>query len=361
MKARMLRGALLEYMVRSLLRNCGFNSVAADNLYTFESKGLFFVNGKGAAHDADVLMDPPFQIPFSYPARVLFECKGYSKSVGLPTLRASLGLRYDINEFEIVTKESISRRRNDTRATYAVEPRTRHWYQVGVASFGRFTKPAVEFATNNKIQLLSMTSLLTRRTQAAFASIDDDYLKRTVDEDTQRAIYRFFKDRSDNSESPVHEAALEFLGTHDRFSRLMAEFRESSPRIHVGMLENGDLLFMRNTDDEAYSLTQLPSWAQIRGHIHYERQEPNLWFLTLFAGGVDRQVHFSFFLPEGVLDRWAALGLDRAAAIDLKQEFFSRIFIFTTTLRNGFPFLVVNLDREWLEGWRRREAAEDGR
>lgn len=107
-----LKGTLLEYLVRRLLTNCGFTSVRPDGHYIFAQAGtgLFFVNGKGAAHDADVLMEPPIQMPFSYPSRLLFECKAYDTTVGLGVIRNALGLRYDINEFEIVTDETIHRR-----------------------------------------------------------------------------------------------------------------------------------------------------------------------------------------------------------------------------------------------------------
>jgi len=55
------------------------------------SGGLFYVNGRGAAHDADVLMEPLVQIPFSYPSRILFECKAYDSKTTLPIVRNALG------------------------------------------------------------------------------------------------------------------------------------------------------------------------------------------------------------------------------------------------------------------------------
>jgi hypothetical protein len=63
--------------------NCGFTSVRPDAHYIFQQNGtgLFFINGKGAAHDADGLMEPPIQMPFSYPSRLLFVCKSYDKQL----------------------------------------------------------------------------------------------------------------------------------------------------------------------------------------------------------------------------------------------------------------------------------------
>ncbi len=92
MTAGQIKGALLEFIVRRLMMNCGFTSVKPDGHYVFaqEGMGLFFINGKGAAHDADVLMEPPIQMPFSYQSRLLFECKSYDKSIGLNVIRNGL-------------------------------------------------------------------------------------------------------------------------------------------------------------------------------------------------------------------------------------------------------------------------------
>jgi hypothetical protein len=41
MNAGNIKGALLEYIVRQLLKNCGFTNVHADNLFSFERGGSF--------------------------------------------------------------------------------------------------------------------------------------------------------------------------------------------------------------------------------------------------------------------------------------------------------------------------------
>lgn len=172
MKAGNLKGALLEYIVRNLLKSCGFLNVKADNLYSFQRGGLFFVNGKGAAHDADVIMNPPIQMPFAYPSQLIFECKAYRGPADLSIVRNALGMRNDLNDFEIVTKHSIKRRQNNRRASYAIETRNRFLFQVGVASINDFTKTAIEFAANNKIPLLSLTWFLSNNTINQINSID---------------------------------------------------------------------------------------------------------------------------------------------------------------------------------------------
>ena len=55
MKVGHIKGAFLEYIIREILKNCGFTNVSPDDLYTYKNRGLVFVNGKGAAHDTDIL------------------------------------------------------------------------------------------------------------------------------------------------------------------------------------------------------------------------------------------------------------------------------------------------------------------
>lgn len=65
MNASSLKGALLEFIVRRLLNNCGFTNVRSDGLLIFDRGGLTMINGKGAAHDADVLDIPAILTPHS--------------------------------------------------------------------------------------------------------------------------------------------------------------------------------------------------------------------------------------------------------------------------------------------------------
>jgi hypothetical protein len=139
MSAAKIKGSLLEFIVRRLMLNCGFTSVIPDGLLIYKQRGLTFINGKGAAHDADVLLNPPMQIPFSYPSRINFECKAYNKKIGLTIIRNALGLRTDINELEIVTRNDILRRKNNRRTILAIDNRERFQYQIGVASVEDFS------------------------------------------------------------------------------------------------------------------------------------------------------------------------------------------------------------------------------
>jgi hypothetical protein len=154
MSASSVKGALLEYVIRRLLMSSGFVLVKPDNLFIFKKGHLTMINGKGAAHDADVLLEPPIQIPFTYPSRINFECKAYKNNIGLPVIRNALGFRQDLNDFEITTRRQILKRKNNRRSSLAIDDRQRFLYQIGVACIESFSKPAFEFAANNKIPLL---------------------------------------------------------------------------------------------------------------------------------------------------------------------------------------------------------------
>lgn len=243
MKAGNIKGALLEYIVRQLLKNCGFTNVLADNLFSFERGGLFYINGKGAAHDADIIMNPPIQMPFAYPTQLLFECKAYGSTASLPIVRNALGLRDDLNEFEIVTRDSLLKRQNNRRATYAIDTRKRFLYQVGVASVNDFTKPAVEFAANNKIPLLSLSWFLGPNTIRDFNSIDQHLIDQ-FPENVIKNLYDFLKDRDGNLHSENYQLAYNFLRDDNIIGDIVTFANTVLRYAYVGLLETGDMVFL---------------------------------------------------------------------------------------------------------------------
>ena len=66
-----------ELLVKHILINIGFDEVKSDGLYIFNGTAGQMINGLGEAHNADVLLEPPVQIPFSPATRLLIECKNY--------------------------------------------------------------------------------------------------------------------------------------------------------------------------------------------------------------------------------------------------------------------------------------------
>lgn len=340
------KGALLEFLIRKLLEKCGFFSVKPDNLYTFESGNLFFINGRGAAHDADVLMEPAVQMPFAYPARILYECKAYNNRVGLPAVRNALGLRYDINEFEVVTRESLRLRKNNKRASYAVEKRSRYQYQVGLASINGFTKPAVEFAANNKIPLIQLNWILQPQTIAAFKQIDQDYLD-SLNSNVLNQIFDYLKgkERSTDTIPP------EIISLFEPINLIISSFFRLRDTFFVGLIESGDFIILRVKNERAqYFFQELNQVSGLLAQIHYTREAPEIWELTVSTERSDQNpAKFWFFIPPPIMERWKQFDMASSEAINIKGEYFSRIFVFNEPSRRYLPFFIIDIDRRWLE------------
>lgn len=356
MKAGNLKGALLEYIVRQLLKSCGFTNVKADNLFSFEQRGLFFINGRGAAHDADIIMNPPIQMPFAYPSQLLFECKAYDSTTSLPIVRNAAGLRNDINEFEIVTRESLHKRQNNRRAAYAVDTRTRFLYQVGVASVNDFTAPSVEYATNNKIPLLSLSWFLPTATIRDFNNINQTLIN-SFDPDDIKNSYDFLKDREGDFYDNKYRKAINFLGSDNILGDIVTEANVTIKYSYIGLLETGDMVFLfARSRSEDNILNQLNGFTTLKAEIHWFSNRPNVWRLTVYNDqDRNQQTDFDFYVPKRIFNHWKTYNLDKIAALDIKQEFFSRIFVFNQKNNPEVPFSIINIDREWLAQIRNNE------
>lgn len=129
----MKAGKAFEPLVKTILLHISFSEVQSDGLYVFDGAPGQMIQGLADAHNTDVLLEPPVQTPFYTPTRPLIECKDYSKKVGLDTIRSALGLREDINHFEIVDRAELEDRRRNRRIGMTHEYQ-RFLYQVSVAS-----------------------------------------------------------------------------------------------------------------------------------------------------------------------------------------------------------------------------------
>lgn len=363
MNAGNIKGALLEYIVRQLLKNCGFTNVHADNLFSFERGGLFFINGKGAAHDADVIMNPPIQMPFAYPTQLLFECKAYGASANLPIVRNALGLRNDLTDFEIVTRDTLLRRQNNRRAAYAIDTRTRYLYQVGVASVNDFSKPAVEFAANNKIPLLSLSWFLGPNTIRDFNRINQPLIDSFKDDDIQN-LYNFLKDRDGDLYSTKYAKADTLLRSDNILGDIVAFANTIIRYSYVGLLETGDMVFLfsrsRSEDNILNIQKGYGKFATLKAEIYWDSNSPNVWRLTVYnPRNREQKTEFDFYMPKRIFNHWKTFNLDKSVALDIKQEFFSKVFVFNQRNNPEAPFSIINIDREWLDSIRQQQTENE--
>jgi len=332
MSASKLKGSLLEYIVRRLLTNCGFTQVVPDGLFIFSNRGLNFINGKGAAHDADVLMNPPLQMPFSYPYRINFECKAYNSKTGLTIIRNALGLRYDINEFEILTRNQILTRQNTRRRVLAIDNRQRYNYQIGVASIEEFTKDAFEFAANNKIPLISLRWFLPNDICDLFHQITDNYLRQFNQVDLNDLL--LFLKGNENQNGSRFSTEVD-----SHFRTIINSLQDFEQRVLVGLLESGDMLFLFSPIDIREYFMNFNNRYIAR--FHYTRRELDHWTIT-----INEEVELGFYLPNRIIEQWRNQNFDKRAALNLKSEYFSKVFIFIPD--GNLPFRIIHIDRDWL-------------
>jgi hypothetical protein len=59
-------------------------------------------------------------------------------------------------------------------------------------------------------------------------------------------------------------------------------------------------------------------------------------------------------LPTRIFSHWKTFNLDKASALDIKQQFFSKVFIFNQRNNPEAPFSIINIDREWLDSAKQR-------
>lgn len=146
-------GKAFEILVGRILINVGFTEVASDGLYIFNGAPGKMIQGLGAAHNADVLLEPPVQTPFYSRTRLLIECKNYRRRVGLNTVRSAIGLREDINHFDIVDIDELYARRGQHRHE-SVHHCEKYSYQVAIAAINGYTLPAQNLAATYRMPLL---------------------------------------------------------------------------------------------------------------------------------------------------------------------------------------------------------------
>lgn len=354
MSAASLRGAILEYLVRKLFIKCGFTSVLADKIYTFNRGHLFMINGKGAAHDADVLMQPPIQIPFSIPTQILFECKAYStRKIGLPILRNALGLRNDINDFEIVTHASLMRRQNNRRTQLAVEQRDRHWVQVGVAAVNDFSKPAIEFALNNKIPLLSLSWYLLPTTINSINGIDDASLA-SYSEDEIKKMVDALKDRVDDINSPKHSSAYAAFERMGIVGDILSYGNYITNLKLIGLLDSGSMIFLTPTSGiETLNRVIAEGHLDLKAEIYFLENRRSKWTMKIYPNeNRDLSAELEFSLPREILSEWSKKGMTTREAPNIKETRFSRITLFHNQEGVNMPISFVTLNQQWLRGIR---------
>lgn len=302
--ASTFKGRIFEFFMRQLLEGCGFNQVPSDGLIVYDGSPGQMIHGLGQAHNADVLMSPPMQTPFYFPTNLLVECKCYNEPLGLPFVRNVLGLREDINNFDIITPDILNARRNFRGKTPKLFPFQRHIYQVALASVTGFTRPAIEFAQVHRIPLISFSE------GELFAPLRN-FLK--------------FLDNIEYSDFNLDDTSpIDCLYTKE--GRSFLEYIDDlKSRVKIGLLENGTILFL--CQDKNYQEADRPN-SDFKLYWEWEK---NYWTLT------NNYLTYNFELPKEMIAEWKDSSdgwkneFDiRIGALQMKEKYFTKIYVFDT-------------------------------
>ncbi len=299
----MKRGKAFEIFVKRILVNVGFSEVKSDGMYIFDGAPGQMIQGLGEAHNADVLLEPPVQTPFYSRTRLLVECKDYSRKIGLNTIRSVLGLREDINHFDIVDINELTARRHQNRGgiIYNYE---RYYYQVAIAALSGYTVPAQKFAATYRIPLLEFDKMPF------------------WDEFCDVIGFRSFHQNA-------YRSYMEAYGDVETEERILNLADSVGQRMAVAITNSGQLLFL-------YRLTGKQNQFDDYYSLHWN--EPEFpWKLDTAAQT------YLFQLPDSIMKLW----LDKATndlemkkeAINCKASFLSNMIVYYT--ENGYPIIKM--------------------
>jgi hypothetical protein len=321
-----LKGYAFEYFIKRLLLACGFTQVEPEGNIIYQDGAGLMIQGLGNSHNADVLMAPPIQIPFYYPSRILVECKCLNHKAGLQIARGVLGLREDINGFEIVTPQMLEGRRNRRRPGTGLLWTNRFQYQVALASSAGFTSSAQEFAAVHRIPLLTFESETYECIRSLLNSLDEL-------EVTEREIQQFqcmFLDldqdyRCTDLTQPVHTEWIK---------RFFDETARLSCLVQFGVLDNGSMLFLIKNELSPKTYIERDRNYEDGFSLHWSN-ENSFWILR------NDNESYTFELPYELMRTWAnSQGATREErALRMKQEQFRRIAVFS--LRNSDPQISI--------------------
>jgi hypothetical protein len=313
-----------------------FIHIPISRLIYKDAKGVM-IHGLGQPHNADVLMEPPFQIPFYFPSRILVECKNTKEKVDLPTVRNAHGLRQDINSFEIVTPDILIKRRNYKRNCNALYDYERYQYQVAIASLSGYKNTAQEYAITHRIPLISFESSIYTNARKFLLEIEDIEKNLSV-----REINKL-KDFLKNQDLYYHEFyIMNFI--NEPISVMINNFLDEAKSIidssYIGVLENGTIIVLiLRGNMEKINFTN-------KCTIHWNK-ETGIWKIRSEA---NNYWEFQFELPEKLFNYWAGNSFDREIALNIKEKYFRKIFVFANRERNNRQnFFILELSYEFIK------------
>lgn len=334
-----LKGAAFEYFVRKVLLSSGFKSVLSDGFLIYDAGTGQMLHGLGQPHNVDVLVEPHIQTPFYNLSRLIVECKCYSEPLGIEYVRNVLGLRVDINNFDIVTPDILKNRKSYRGKKERLYPFERYNYQVALASFNGFKESAQSLAATHKVPLISFSSSTFESIRNIIFALDE--LELNDNEYAQLDLFFHEKEYS-LADYRRFDNTTKVVRWHNGF---LEEINSLLCHLCVGITNSGAILFL-------YKVSNMPKGEYNDGYELRWDSSHKYWFLR----GYHDDNQYVFELPEVLIDEWsnAAENMDkRDVALNLKERMMSNIVLYKT--ENGRSVIkILNLSNEFIMAARRR-------
>lgn len=336
-----VKGKLFEYFVYRMLLSCGFHPVSKDDLIIFKGQAGMMIQGLGQPHNADVLVSPPIQIPFHYPTRLLIECKCLEDAVGLPIIRNALGLREDINRFDIVTEEILKNRQKPGTKKKIYYDLQRYNYQVAVASMNGFKVTAFPYAKTHRIPLISFRdNLIFEEIRNCIERIEEEALK---NKQVSEYILNFLK----NSD---HQLDYYCESEYECFDIFMKAVHNLEIRISIGVLEDGNIIFLYKEDNNLNENLDRLNYED--GYSIYWSRKWKAWELR------NETTKYLFELPKEIYDEWIKQEDNKyIKALRIKQDHLSKIVLFDNInrkIRDKECIKVLYISQNFMNNARRQ-------
>lgn len=333
MASKNIKGYAFEWFVRKVLNHCGFTSVIPDNKIVFKNGRNVMVHGLGQPHNTDVLVDPPIQIPFFFPSRLIIECKCKNVELGIEHGRNVFGLREDINSFDVVTPDLLRDRANYRRRNPATYSFDRYHYQVALASTSGFKVTTQEFAAVHRIPLLQFKSAIFSPVVNLIYRLDDIPINR---QDKEKLLDAFAN--GENIALQAETCASEVLEWAQQFSE---ECDTIAQRMNIGILDNGSILFLF----KPYYPDKDGTRVFADGYSLHWSTRHDYW--SLYENGEEK---YCFELPIELLRIWANnYNVDRReAALHLKEGYMKNITVYTKSEDGKVGINVLTLSSTFI-------------
>lgn len=319
------RGKVFENFIQQILLNSGFRKVDPDDEIIYEGPSGLMLHGLAQPHNTDVLVNPPFQIPFFFPSRLIVECKCYDrKAVDLQIIRGALGLREDVNGFDIITKKILKERRNYRRHGMAVSNRDRYFYQVAVASLSGFTKPAQEFALVHRIPLI-------------------DIKRMPFSNQVRKVLFSGGAEEKgvQANQSPNNENGL----VDEQWQLLQKSLGDILQKFCIAILSSGDILFLYTESGRRWFFEKYVEEIE----LYYWTGNNNEGLWRIEPTNQNPEVGSWFELPDILFEQWAQKELDNKEALNIKEEYFRNIYVMGKDAYGAVRLKVLRLSKAFID------------